>query len=200
LSLHELDPGSRQRPQALYCEDSLEDPTSLEGVKIMPVVVRIDAAVLLRKLLEEQLTRIRKGTVREKPLREAVEGLEALMYGEVQDIFAPKKKTTHDGTKPYTLRKLRMRALGFIDLLIAKKHKAVIRKVAEAFGENADTVRGWRKSKVLGKTRDLLMQSFRKEISKKMDCDEQRILVKLDKTGAEYRRQEKLAFKSKKGK
>src|SRR6266536_527397 len=52
----------------------------------------------------------------------ALEGLKALDYGEVQDIFGPRKTTAKGyGTKPYTLRKLRMRALGIADLLIAKQ-------------------------------------------------------------------------------
>jgi hypothetical protein len=182
----------------------------MPGVKvklgiIKPVQMHISPADVLHGFLENQLAFsehklvVNKGI--EEVLRQAVEGLKALRYGEVQDIFAPKKKTTHDGTKPYTLRKLRMVANGFIDLLLKKEHEdPVIRKVADAFGEKADTVRGWRKSKVLGKTRDSLMRSYRKEISERTDWDEKRVLAELNKTGAEYRRQRKLAFQFKKGK
>ena len=93
-----------------------------------------------------------------------------------------------------------MKALGFADLLLAKKYKGpVIRMVAEAFGVKADRFRKWRnKSPTLGKTSDQLMKSFRQEISKKVDWDENRVLAELHKTAAEYKIQEKLAHKSKK--
>ncbi len=133
-----------------------------------------------------------------KPLlRQAVEGLVALDYGEVQTIFAPGKKRTRGyGTKPYTLRRLRMKAIGFADLLIAKKHEGPInRKVAKAFGVKADRFRGWKKSPTLGKTHDQRMKSFRREVSQKIDWDEKRVLAELDKAAAEYKLQEKLAHK-----
>jgi hypothetical protein len=132
-------------------------------------------------------------------LRQALEGLVALDYGEVREMFAPGSKNWSKlGTKPYTLRKLQMEALGFADLLIANKfqgEEAAIRTVAEAYGQKADTFRGWRKR--LGKTTDPLMKSFRAEIAK-LDWDEVHVLSHLKKTGAQYQTQEKVAFQAKK--
>jgi len=125
----------------------------------------------------------------------------ALNYGESQPMFAPSdRKGSHDGTRPYTLRKLKMRALGYADLMIANKYKgqeASIRSVAAAYGVKADRFRGWRKSKRLGKTTDPLMQSFRAEIAK-LAWDEVHVLNALQVAGATYLKEVKLAHKSKK--
>jgi hypothetical protein len=136
----------------------------------------------------------------EPVLNEAVESLIALGYGEAQPIFAPApKKKSWYGTKPYTLKKLQMMALGFADLLIKKKYKgehAAIRTVAQAFGIKADRLRGWRKSDRLGKTTDPSMKSFREKIAQ-LDWSEAAVLVELKKTGAEYTQQNALAHKQK---
>jgi hypothetical protein len=129
-----------------------------------------------------------------------VEGLLALNYGESQPMFALSSKNgAKDGTKPYTLRKLRMKALGFADLLIAKKYKkedaAAIRTVAAAYGQKADTFRAWRKR--LGKATDVHMMSFREEISTKRAWDEAQVLAELNKAGTEYVQQKQLAHQSK---
>jgi hypothetical protein len=131
-----------------------------------------------------------------------VEGLAALDYGEVQFLFAPgDKKGSKDGTKPYTLRKLRMRALGFADLLIAKNYRGkepAIRTVAEAYGEKAGAFRKWRIRPRLGKTTDSLMRSFREEISTKRDWDEARAMAELKKAGETYKQERTLAHQLKK--
>jgi hypothetical protein len=168
----------------------------------MPVPVP-NLRTRFRWFLERQLTSIEKdesspqSMVLEPLLRQAVEGLVALDYGEVQTIVAPAKKRTRGyGTKPYTLRRLRMKAIGFADLLIAKEGEGPInRKIAEAFGIKADRFRGWKKSPTLGKTNDRRMQSFRREISQKIDWDEKRVMAELAETAAEYKLQEKLAHK-----
>jgi hypothetical protein len=160
----------------------------------------------LRKFLEKQLALIENSEVPqsgglETLLRQAVEGLLALNYGESQPLFALNGKNgAKDGTKPYTLRKLRMKALGFADLLIAKKYKgedaASIRTVADAHGEKAATFRKWRTR--LGKTTDSLMISFREEISRNRDWDNARVMEELEKAGETYKRERKLAHKLKK--
>jgi len=135
-----------------------------------------------------------KSEFSQRPLLQmALEGLTALDYGESQPMFACVKKKTsadgfvwYDGGKPYTLRKLRMEACGFIDLLIAHKYKGEdppIRTVAEAYGEYADTVRGWRKKD--GKTSDALMQSYRKHIAS-MPWNEEKVLDRLTQVGGQY--------------
>ena len=137
-----------------------------------------------------------------KPLfQRAVEGLLALNYGESQPMFAPGDRNgSHDGTKPYTIRKLQMQALGYADLLIKNNYKGkdtAIRTVSAAYGVKADRFRGWRKSKRLGKTTDSVMQSFRAEIAK-LDWDEAYALEALNEAGANYLKEKKLAHKSKK--
>jgi hypothetical protein len=155
--------------------------------------------------LEQQMTAIEndksstKKAVLVPLLQQAVEGLVALRYGEVQAIFAPSdRKGSKDGTKPYTLRVLRMKALGFADLLISKDYKGhVIRTIGGAYGEKAGTVRKWRLSKRLGKTSDLWMRHFSEEISKQ-HWDEAHVIDELKTTGARYKQEKKLAHKSKK--
>jgi len=132
-------------------------------------------------------------------LSQAVEGLVALNYGEAQSIFAPAGKGgAHDGTKPYTLRKMRMRAQGFADLLIEHDYQGeatAIRTVAGAYGVKADRFRKWRLNKHIGKTTDKLMKSFREEVAK-LPWDEAKILESLKAEGAKYRQQYELAHKS----
>jgi|ERR1700730_763357 hypothetical protein len=136
-------------------------------------------------------------------LTQAAEGLVALDYGEAQPIYAPGSTSgAKDGTKPYTLRKLRMRALGYADLLIANNYKgeeAVIRTVANAYGQKANTFRQWRKNPRLGKTTDPLMKSFREDIAK-LSWDEAKILVELKKAGDVFIHQVQEAHKKKGGK
>lgn len=76
-----------------------------------------------------------KQSLQASTLAVAIEGLVALDYGEIRPIFSPgDKQGSHDGTRPYTIRKFRMQALGFADFLIANDHKAAIRVVADAYG------------------------------------------------------------------
>ena len=169
----------------------------------MPIIIP-KAATTLGKFLENQLAATKKGGMLERSLRQAVEGLIALRYGEVRTIFTPGKKTGKGyGTKPFTLKKLRMKALGFADLLIAKKYakknkEPVNRMVAGAFGLKTARFKAWKKNKILGKTRDALMNSFREEIKSKRHWDIDEVLTELHKTAAEYKLQEKLAHKLKK--
>jgi hypothetical protein len=173
----------------------------LRGCSLMPLVI-ITPRDKLRNFLEGQLKLIGKSKSSEwDVLRRAVEGLVALDYGESQPMFVPgDRKGSHDGTRPYTLRKLQMQALGYADLLIKHKYKgehAAIRTVAHAYKQSANTFRGWRKSKRLGMTRDLLMQSYRKEVAER-DWDETHILDELEAAGNKFREVKKLAHKSKK--
>jgi hypothetical protein len=171
----------------------------------MPVVV-LKPRTRLRKFLEGQLELIGKsksseGNVLKRLLRHAVEGLVALDYGESQPMFVPGDRNgSHDGTRPYTLRKLQMQALGYADLLIANKYKgdhAAIRTVTSAYNQSGNTFRSWRKSKRLGKTTDPLMQFYREEVAKR-DWDESHILDELTAAGAKYTEEKALAHKSKK--
>jgi hypothetical protein len=164
----------------------------------MPTIIKSHRA-RLRHLLEVQLALLAKSgaidaTAQKALLGQAHEGLLALEYGEAQPIFAPRPKgNSKDGTRPYTLKKLRMQAIGFGDLLIAKKYKGkepAIRTVAEAYGRKVETYKAWRKKD--GKTRDQLMQSYRKEIAQ-LDLDMEEALVRLTQAGESYIRQEKLA-------
>src|ERR1035437_10345667 len=94
----------------------------------MPVVVP-KPRTRLRMYLEGQLKLMEKsesfqGSVFKPLLRQAVEGLVALDYGESQPMFVPGERNgSKDGTRPFTLRKLRMQALGFADLLIKNNYK-----------------------------------------------------------------------------
>jgi hypothetical protein len=156
----------------------------------MPTIPPRNLRNLLRKLLESQHPQT-------PVLRLTIEGLVALNYGETQSIFTPDdRQGSHDGTRPYTIRKLKMQALGFADLLMANNYKPAVRTVAAAYGAKADAFRGWRKDKRLGKTTDPLMKSFREAI-KKLDWNESQILDELQKAGKNYLAQKKIA-KSKK--
>jgi hypothetical protein len=148
----------------------------------------------LRKYLEGQLKLMEKSEFSQRPLlQEVIEGLVALDYGESQPMFtcgekklAPDNSKWNDGLKPYTLRKLRMEALGFIDLLKMHKYKGdepSIRTVAEAYGEHAASVKGWRKKD--GKTSDALMQSYRKQIAS-MPWSQEKVLDRLKQVGGQY--------------
>jgi len=159
-----------------------------------------------RMFLEEHLDFVLATSITPKKqalgvlLREAEEAVAALDYGEVQTMFAPAgKKGSKDGTKPYTLRKLRMMALGFIDLLETKGYleKAARRMVAKAHGESVEVVKKWKQSKTLGKNRDARMQSFKQKI-KASNWDKDRVLKELDEVGGKFKSEKKLAHKSKK--
>jgi hypothetical protein len=168
----------------------------------MPTIRPRNYRERLRAFLNDQLTLMEDSKSVESSLlgallEQAAEGLRALDYGEVQSIFVPDdKKGSKDGTKPYTLRKLRMKALGFADLLIAKNYEGdepAIRTVAGAYGEQAAAFRKWRIRPKLGKTTDSLMKSFREEISTKHDWDEVRVIAELKKAGETYKREKKRA-------
>jgi len=152
----------------------------------------------LRTFLEQQFELAKVSGSSEAPLlRAAIEGLVALNYGEAQAMFRPDdRKGSHDGTRPYTIRKLKMRALGFADLLKENKFKPAIRTVADAYGLSAAAFRAWRKNKKLAKTADPLMKSFRAEIAK-LEWNEAEILKKLKYAGVDYRAEKKLAHKDK---
>jgi hypothetical protein len=118
-------------------------------------------------------------------LREAQEGLHALDYGEVHPILAP-KKTNDKGATPYSAKKFRMIALGFVDLLRKKGYKAgkARAKVGIAYGVGRSTIKDWRKK--LGKTGDFWMQQFRKEIADSTDWDDLRVLEELSEAAKKY--------------
>jgi hypothetical protein len=165
----------------------------------MPVILK--PRHKLCQFLKKQIDSVTRDSYLKNVLQQAIEGLVALGYGESQLIFSPDGKNgSHDGTKPYTLRKLRMQAIGFADLLIANNYKGKrppIHTVANAYGENVDAFIAWRKSKRLGKTNDPLMKSFREAIGK-LPFDEAAVLSRLQEAGAFYKKQKKLAHKSKK--
>ena len=170
----------------------------------MPVVIH--PRTRLRKFLENELKSLKnnsssEGARLQQLLRQAIEGLVALEYGESQSIFRARSKNgAHDGTRPYTLRKLRMQALGFADLLIKNKYKGkspAIDTVASAFGVHADAFRVWRKNTRLGRTTDPVLKSFRAEIAGQ-EWDQVSVLAQLMKAGERYQEVQHLAHKSKK--
>ncbi len=167
----------------------------------MPVMIKIPQPTRdnFRSLLAKQLASMTVSVYRPLLIR-ALEGLKALDYGEVQDIFAPQKTNTKGyGTKPYTLRRLRMQALGIADLLIAKKKAKkykgnVIGQVARAFGVKTERFKKWRNMDPhLGKTRDQHIKSFREEIAKHIEWDVARVQAKLKDIAADYKAQGKLS-------
>jgi hypothetical protein len=163
----------------------------------MPIVSKpgVVARKRLRMILENELVSIaNKETSGESEalrllLLEAVEGLVALSYGETQPIFE-RIKTKDKGRKPYTAKKLRMTALGFVDLLRAKGYtawKAYI-TVARAYGVSDDAIKSWQKQKNLGKTSDPWLQSIRDKIGKNKDAwDEDRVRLELKRARHVYR-------------
>jgi hypothetical protein len=129
---------------------------------------------------------------------QALQELRALDYGETQTLFAPEKtKARGYGSKPYTLRILRMKALGFADLLIAKKfqpEEGVLRFVANRLNEYAATFRKWRtENQYLGKTTDEHIKSFRQDVANKTEWDIPHILAELDKLATHYLTQQGLS-------
>jgi hypothetical protein len=170
-----------------------------------PEAPRTMVRTFLEKLLIENNESLQSVVDAFEPLiRQTIEGLTALDYGEVQAIFDPgDKKGAKDGTRPYTLRKQRMTALGFADRLIANKcggkwKGPAIRTVAEAYGEKAATFRKWKNSPRLGKTPDGLMKSFREHISTKREWDEAQVLAELKAAGEIYKQEKKHAHQLKK--
>ena len=82
-------------------------------------------------------------------LEEATEGLEALDFGEVPDLFAP-IATKRKGRHPRTAEHFRQVAYGFIEILLLHGYevKKALNAVAKAyFGEraNAEAIKQWRK-------------------------------------------------------
>jgi hypothetical protein len=118
-------------------------------------------------------------------LREALEGLHALEYGEAQPIFTP-RETKSKGATPYSAMKSRMIALGLVDLLRTKGYKAgkARAKVAIAYGVGRATIKGWRKG--LDKSGDPWMQNFRKAIAGSTDWDDQRVTEELLEAAKNY--------------
>jgi hypothetical protein len=118
-------------------------------------------------------------------LREALEGLHALRYGEAMPIFAPRKTKGH-GVTPYSALKYRMKALGFVDLFRNKGFLVGRAKewVAAAYGVSVETIKDWGQDP--GKNPDPWMQRFRKEIAGSTDWDENRIREALSQAAKQY--------------
>jgi hypothetical protein len=118
-------------------------------------------------------------------LREALEGLHALGYGEATPIFTPRKTSGH-GVTPYSALKYRMKAVGFVDLYHNKgylvgKAKAT---VAHAYGVSVETIKDWEQDP--GKNPDPWMQRFRKEIADSTDWSHTRIREALSEAAKRY--------------
>jgi hypothetical protein len=130
------------------------------AVVIEKLITREELLQFLQELVKNPATAHDVVKTKSVLLHSVIEGVIALGYGEVRKFIAPspKKKRSWYGTKPYTLWKLEMGALGFGDLLKKKKYKiddkAPIRAVAAAYGLTPDQYRGWRKRKSLAKTTD----------------------------------------------
>jgi hypothetical protein len=159
----------------------------------MPVTFQVSRTFLRHFLIHQK-----HEPIYNKLVSEALQGLRALDYGEMQPLFAPlKTKAKGYGSKPHTLRILRMKALGVADLLIAKKfqpEEGVLRFVANKLDENAGTFRKWRtENQYLGKTTDQHIKSFRQGIANKTEWDIPHILAELDKLAKHYLKQQALS-------
>jgi hypothetical protein len=158
-----------------------------------------NARTRLRHFLQKQLLAIEGKSSPEAMvvvalLRQAVEGLDALSYGQTTPIFA---KTTqkHWGVEPYTARNLRLKAVGFVAHLHAKGYTVgkARHAVARAYGRSTSAIEAWQKDQALGKTTNPDLQSIMKKITKAA-WNEDRALKELKKAGNEF----KLAMKKKK--
>jgi hypothetical protein len=161
----------------------------------MPISVAKPNRNNLRHLLEIQKTPPGYGLL----VSRALQSLRALDYGEVQDLFEPQKTEAKGyGSKPYTLRILKMKALGIADLLIVKKYnvdQGVLRLVANKLGVPADRFRKWRTNQYLGKTADQHIKSFRLEIANKVEWNVPRALGELEGIARQYKLQLALSKK-----
>jgi hypothetical protein len=152
------------------------------------MVTVLKPRVILLKLLENQLklnSPPPTSAYFQYCLRQALEGLHALDYGEAQPIFAP-RETKSKGATPYSAKKYRMIALGFVELLCAKGYKAgkAKAKVAKAYNVGRATIKSWQKDP--GKSSDPWIQSFRKEIADSTDWDDHRVSEKLSEAAKQY--------------
>ncbi len=101
----------------------------------------------------------------QKLLHQAIDGLDALDRGEVQEIFSP-APTRAWGTMPATVKRYQFKALGYITLLheMGWKVKEATKAVAEAYSETTDVVTQWRKT--LKKDKSLQAQELTTESMK----------------------------------
>src|SRR5262249_16787673 len=129
----------------------------------------------------------RTSKYRQKCLRDALEGLHALSYGEVQPIFAP-RKTDDQGVTPYSVRKFRIIAVGFVDLLCKKGMKSgkARAKVAAAYCLGRADIKSWEHDKDIGKTQDPWMKSFKQKIANSTEWDEVQLNQELAQAGASF--------------
>lgn len=126
----------------------------------------------------------RKGYL-QRCLCEAIEGLHALEYGEAQPIFTP-RKTNDQGLTPYSAKKFRMIAVGFVDLLQNKGKSAGKAQVsvAKVYNVSKETIKDWQQDP--GKTSDPWMQNFRKKIAVSTHWSHQRVREELSKAAKNY--------------
>jgi hypothetical protein len=146
---------------------------------------------MLREFLEYQLKLRREpppaSAYLERCLHQALEGLHALGHGEATPIFTPKKTKDH-GVTPYSAKKFRMKAVGFVDLLYNKGRSKTKAKatVAKAYGVSGDTIKDWQQDEDLGKTSDPWMQHFRQEIAHSTHLSHARIREALSEAAEQY--------------
>jgi len=140
---------------------------------------------MLLKFIENQLKPPAAQQYLQGCLREALEGLHALGYGEAMPIFTPRKTNDH-GATPYSALKFRMKAVGFVDLLCKKGYKAGIAqaKVAGAYGVSGETIKDWQQDP--GKIGDSWMQNFRKKIANSTDWSHRRVRDELTDAAKKY--------------
>lgn len=89
----------------------------------------------------------------------AVEGLENLEFGQIDEIFAP-ANVGLNGLRPATVKQCQARAIGFV-LLLKKRGTSVAaaeEMVAKEFVIGVDALRQWRKT--IGKTTDARLQEI----------------------------------------
>jgi len=110
----------------------------------------------LRAFLEGERARLEEGVeapphnyeLRLRLLNRAIQGLDALDYGEVQPMFAPSGEHRW-GTQPFKARNLQTAAVGHVSVLqeMGLSVKDAIEKVAEryGYGNTPSTVTKWRK-------------------------------------------------------
>ena len=92
------------------------------------------------------LLRANPGSFPEAVVERAIEALEALEFGETKELLKPVKRGLH--AKAYSRWRLQLVALAYVEYQYARGRKKLvtIEEVADAYGYDHETVRGWGKA------------------------------------------------------
>jgi hypothetical protein len=143
---------------------------------------------MLRNFLFDDLDSITKSTpckstLPEWVLREAIEGLDALLHGEAQPIFTAATTKDH-GVTPFLAKKYRMKAAVFYYLLRKKGYtrKKAISKVRRAYGKvSGSTIDSWGQ-----KYGHIPWLNFIKKEMENSHWNEQQLVTKMSEAGKYY--------------